>query len=208
MNDLELKLLWQKQALPAHAPVVDASLVENMQKRMKRFDRTLFWRDARELAACGVVAFWFGRSLTSQPSVTTRLGAVVVILSCLFIAWRLISARRSQRSFPARDSVAEFLSVEVAKVSRQIRLLQSVLWWYILPIYVGVALISFGGPAGLMAKAVFMVVLVLSGGFLHWINQYAVRKTLLPLKHELEATLKAVTELPADQQENSTGAGL
>ena len=208
MNDLELKQLWQSQALPPRASAVDAGVVEKMQKRMKRFDRTLFWRDARELAACGVVAIWFGRNLTPAHSVTTQLGAVVVILSCLFIVWRLMAARRGQRSFPERDSVAEFLTAELAKVSRQIRLLQSVLWWYILPLYVGVALIFFGGAAGFGDKAAIVVVLVLTGGFLHGINQYAVRKSLLPLKRELEATLQAVTELRADQQENGRGAEL
>ena len=71
------------------------------------------------------------------------------------------------------SSVREFLDAEAAQVARQIRLLQSVLWWYVAPLFLGMALMVLGDAGTFLGKALAVLILFLVGWFIHWLNQYA-----------------------------------
>jgi hypothetical protein len=206
MNENEIKQLWQTQALPAPAPVDDLS--GRMKQKMRRFNRDIFWRDIREVAACAVIILWFGADLRHDHSTLRWTGDVILVLSGGYIAAKLLRARRSQRSFLNPDSVREFLAGELDKVERQIRLLRTVFWWYLLPLLCGVCLFFVGTNSDLLTDAIVLPVFFLTYWFIYWINQYAVKKTLLPLKTELEQMLKSVTDLTESEsfpdQESST----
>src|SRR5579872_3810862 len=95
MNDEELRNLWQQQSL--RVPDFSATkVVSAMQCKTTLLRRTLFWRDARELVACGVVIMifgWFYFTVYREP--IPRLGDLIVILSAIFAGWKLVHARRS-----------------------------------------------------------------------------------------------------------------
>jgi hypothetical protein len=208
MTDPELKQLWQHQKLSAPPPVPGPDLVREMERRMRKFDRTIFWRDARELGACGVLMLWFGLALFRQTTALTRAGNGIIVASCVVIATGILSARRAQRSFLNPRPVRDFLRGERAKVSRQIRLLRTVLWWYILPLFCGAALSVLGEPVGAWGKALAVAALVPVGWFVHWLNQQAVRRSLMPLQSELDSTLNATPEFLEPENHNSSSATL
>lgn len=194
MNELELKLIWQKQTIQPVSRLLDDGLVEQMKKKMRRLGRTLFWRDVREIGACALLIAWVGAKFSAKNSWLSSAGGIVVILSCALITLELLRARRAQHAFLNPASVREFLDAEAARVARQIRLLQSVLWWYVAPLFLGMALMVLGDAGTFRGKALALVILFLVGWFIHWLNQYAVRKMLLPLKVELERTLDSMSE--------------
>lgn len=86
------------------------------------------------------------------------------------------------------------LRVELTKVETQIRLLRSVLWWYILPILAGSLVFYFGVNRNVKDRIVTVIVFVAMGWFLEWINKRAVRRYLVPLKTELESLLAMATQ--------------
>ncbi|TVR61019.1 MAG: hypothetical protein EA422_13030 [Gemmatimonadales bacterium] len=76
----------------------------------------------------------------------------------------------------------------------QIRLLQSVLWWYVLPLLMGVILV-FGGAMGPgLATALYSVGLAVFGAGVYWLNQQAVRLELLPRYRELDTLVRQFAE--------------
>jgi hypothetical protein len=88
------------------------------------------------------------------------------VAAALFIVFWL---RRAQR--PAsrpNQPIAQMLAQELERVREQIRLLRTVLWWYLASVAVLNAVIW-------------------------WANQRAVKTQLLPLEKELEAQLATVT---------------
>ncbi len=210
MNDDELRKLWQQQ--PLREPVPSAEqLISAMKKQTSQFRGIVDARDLRELVACVFVTIIFGCYAfflhAQQP--LARLGDWIVIAGMMFIAWKLIHTRQSTPAAPPGATVVESLRAELNSVRAQSRLLGSVLWWYLLPSFVGLLLMTWGGlpinepvalvlmiPTNIIVTLFFIAVYVL----IYWLNQRARATQLLPLEAQLEALLHAAeTGEPLDQ---------
>jgi len=192
MNDSELKRLWQSQNIVDKQSVGSEQLTEGVRKRMKKLDRALFWRDGRELAACALVIWWFGERRIPNESTLTFVGRVIVVASCLVIAGVLLYGRRGAKSGSSAVSVRESLLRESSKVERQIRMLNSVVWWYLLPLLSGCVLYHWGADPSLAGDVVYLFVCVVIGGVIAWVNRFAVKRTLTPIRTELQRTIESL----------------
>jgi hypothetical protein len=201
MHDDALKQLWKGQHFEALPALPDEAQIAAMKKRMKCFDKTIEGRDYRDVAACiFIIAFFVWDLAFRNNSVLTQTGCIVLIASAVFIGWQLIgSKRRLPRAEPSAP-VFGAVKVELQKVENQIGLLQSVAWWYLLPLFVGVLLCNWGARGSFPSKLVYLVSVLALYVFIYWLNQFAVKKNLLPLKRALEALLRsAETGEPLDQ---------
>ena len=68
MNDLELQKLWQQANVPPPASATDMEIIYRMKRKMRKFNRDIFWRDARELVACGIVIYLFAPGIGGTGS--------------------------------------------------------------------------------------------------------------------------------------------
>ncbi|MCL4179706.1 MAG: beta-lactamase family protein [Verrucomicrobia bacterium] len=201
MNDDALKHLWKEQRFEALPALPDEAQIAAMKMRMKGFDKTISWRDYGEVAACILIIGWFGWDLLFRSNSTlTQAGCVVLIVSAVLIAWKLIwSKRRLPQSGP-NAPIFDAVKVELHKVENQIGLLTSVAWWYLLPLLVGVMICHWGGSGGVPSKVIYSAFVLALYVFIYWLNQRAVKNNLLPLKRELASLLHAVeTGEPFDQ---------
>lgn len=200
MNDQELKNLWQQQ--PVSTPTVSApQLVSAMQNKMSDLRRKLLARDARELFGCVVILVIFGLFFFNTQAPVSRLGDLIVMASAVFIGWRIIHARRSTPSAKPDATTVETLRAELHSVRTQSQLLQSVLWWYLLPIGTGVLISVWGDDNSLFFEIVFTLTIVLTYAYIYWINQWARKKQLVPAQAQLEALLhSAETGEPLSQE--------
>jgi CubicO group peptidase (beta-lactamase class C family) len=189
MNDDALKRLWQQKTFPVPSSLPDAEQIALMERKMKRFDKTIFRRDLLEVAACVLIVFWFGRELFKTQSRETALGCLVLICSGIFIACKLVISKRRMPRIDPSDSLEKATESEIRKVEVQIRLLRSVWWWYLLPIMVGVNLCFAGMNSSLMAGIAYAVAGLMLNIFLYWLNQRAVKRNLAPMKMELESLI-------------------
>ncbi|HEY4414272.1 MAG TPA: serine hydrolase domain-containing protein [Verrucomicrobiae bacterium] len=189
MNDDALKQLWQSQKFNAPSALTDAEQIARARRGVKQLEHTIFWRDIREVAVGLVGMLWFGSELFHSHSVMSLLGCWILILSFIFISATLLF---NQRRVPAADPAApmeDFIRCDLRKAEVQIRLLRSVLWWYLLPIMVGVNLFFAGSGLDLFSDLSYLFLTVGLSVFLWWVNLWAVKQTLLPLKVELESLL-------------------
>ena len=201
MKDDELKRLWQQQTVAPGPQIANTEVALQMKKRMDRFNRGIFWRDAREVGACLALTAWAGYGLACTASALTHAGHVIIILSSAFIAFRLTTTRRKNQVGQCSDSVSRFLVAEGVRIQNQINLLRSVLWWYILPLLSGAILMVLGQEVSSIRKGVVLGVMILFGWLVHWLNQRAIRTSLLPLKRELDRTRAAVSTGGSARQE-------
>lgn len=195
MNDPELKELWLNQPPAGRAQPSGEALLANTKAKMKKMDRTLFWRDIREYVACAFIVWWFGLRGTGADNALTITGRVVVVAGCLLIAGVLYYSQRRQRPKADIASVRKALEGELDRINRQIKLLRSVLWWYVLPISVGCALIVFGTAKNPASVAAGLGAIVFVCIFVCWINQFAVKRTLVPLQKQLQETIDSIPTL-------------
>ena len=200
MNDDELKKLWQRQPLrkPDMSP---EQLISAMQKQTSQLRRTLDARDLRELAACAFVMVIFGMFyFTVYRTLVSRLGDLIVIGSSIFIAWKLVHTRRMTPPAPPGATVIESLQAELKAVRAQSRLLGSVLWWYLLPLGIGVLLCAWGGGGGLAGNIGYTIFVIALYAFIYWLNQWSRARQLLPVEAQLESLIRsAETGEPPDE---------
>jgi CubicO group peptidase (beta-lactamase class C family) len=189
MHDEALKKLWQGQRIDTPPTFGDEKLIAAMQRKMKSFDRTIFWRDWRENLAAIFVAIFFGGTFFTVSAPMARIGCVILVLASAFICWYPMHKKRGVAKAEPDAPMTEALQSELQKVEVQIGLLRSILWWYLLPLGVGVLLFSFGDSRSPSFNLGFPVVVIALYAFIYWLNQRAVEKQLLPLKREIEGLL-------------------
>lgn len=190
MHDDALKELWRGQPMGARPVLPDELQMASLKRRMKSFDRTIVRRDVVEVAACLlVIAFFSWELLFREQSALSRGGCSVLIASSVFIVWTLIG---SKRRWPGPDPVApviEAVKSELGKVESQIGLLKTIVWWYLLPLFVGVVMCHLGTALPLTIKLINLAVTAGIFVFIYRLNQNAVTNHLQPLKGQLESLL-------------------
>ena len=156
-------------------------------------------RDVRELLASAGIIIIFGGYFFYQTSLISRVGDLIVISGAIFIAWKLLHARRTSPPAPPGATVVESLRAELHSVRTQSKLLGTVQWWYLLPLTVGELVFIWGliPDTGLITLLVMVPVnIVFSLGIIA-INVFVYRlnrsplKQLLPLETELQSLLHA-----------------
>ena len=83
-------------------------------------------------------------------------------------------------------SVLECSREHLAWLDRQIVLLKNVIWWYVAPLCVGCLLFGWGLAHGsMLAFALHTVIVLAVGAGIVLLNQYAVRRSLQPVRDEV-----------------------
>jgi hypothetical protein len=119
----------------------------------------------------------------------TRLGVVVVIAAAVLIAVKLSRAARAPFEAGVDHPVAVALRAEWTQLNAQIRLLESVLWWYVGPMWLGLVMIIAGrAGASWLTLGCSAAVTVLSLVVLQ-LNAIAARRHLRPRRDDLSRLL-------------------
>lgn len=200
MNFEELQKTWQTQNRGPRLTLGADLLLKEVEHNRKYFVRSIFWRDVREVGAAAILALWSIRCGIKNHDWLSFLMA----LACLSVVAFMLADRWMQRKKrPAiSDPLRACVEVSLGQVNHQIWLLKNVVWWYLLPLGLGLE-ITFGYSAwrfrSLGLSSVFMsVAMGLGCVLLYWgiylLNQYAVRKGLEPRRQELEALLASINQ--------------
>lgn len=170
----------------------DTEVLALVLKRSAGFQRTIRWRDARELVAAALVVAVLLPTLI-RGGWLARAGVGLIIAGCGLIFVMLISARRLAAPRPDWP-LAQVVRAEEARVAAQVRLLETVLWWYIAPLATG-AMLIVAGDAGLswFTAGYALFVVALSVG-IYWLNRVALRRDLWPRRAELQGLLQQLED--------------
>jgi len=202
LNDEELKDLWRKQKTDA-APPIDARVqLDAMRTRIATLHGVLSARNFGELVAAAMVAIVFIAYLFLFPHPIMRIGSLIIIAGAVLASCRLLgSARRSPRP-DAAAPVTVWLKQERERVHREAELLRTILWWYILPFWLGTSVFFWGMVSLPIALRVVCIGLnTLLNVWIYRLNQAARLKQLLPVQDDLDALLQG--EAPSTQEGNS-----
>jgi hypothetical protein len=129
--DDELMLLWQQGA--SNTP--DAAEVARLAARasMRRFDRLVARRNVFEtVAACGVLLFFGWRLAAGDDRVTNGVSFACVSFVMAYLWWQ----HRHETIVDATADAGAYHAALMARLDRQIGLLRTMPYWYLLPLYV------------------------------------------------------------------------
>jgi hypothetical protein len=185
MNASELEHLWQRQQGIEPSPENIAQIAGSVSALDRKFRRRIWWRDLREIAAVLILAVWFG--LSGQTWLRW-----LAVASILFVAAWIIRSRIVVRPDREMPSVIERLQQMIRETETQIHLLRSVLWWYLLPCAVALFVMVLDSPPRNFRSSQLLISvgpLILFFLAIYWLNQWAVRKKLVPQRENLRHVL-------------------
>lgn len=185
---------WQRQDAVSREEVDEDELLARVRERSEAFDRGIRRRDLLETVAAVAVAAFFGYEAVTATTGLARIGAVILVASAGFIVWWLRRARTAGPPASADLSVADRLRAERQRMDVQIRLLETVAWWYLAPPAVGLALFIVGLRVGTTATLASLALVIVTFTAVWYVNRRAVRRDLRPRRKELTRRLEALEE--------------
>jgi len=207
MNPDELKQIWQQPPAQGRLMVDAEMLLREVRRNDSWFRTTIFWRDAREVSiAVVMLPVWLWMGIALKLPWTWYLMIPVLIWVGGFMLVDLL--RYGRKEVSAEEPLIRLLSDSLAQIEHQIWVLQNVFWWALLPtglamaIFLTQAAIGLTGRPGIKTwnvgvvtgQTAILVIVVFAG--IYWLNQRAVRKTLVPRRQELEALLASLSDQP------------
>jgi hypothetical protein len=126
--------------LHAHLAVRGPMSPEEFARDVLLFERTIRQRNRREVFAGVVVVAAFSALLWRGPGFMARIGFGLVIAGTLFVI-HYIRTRGATRPVPMQGELAASVAVYRQELERQRDLLHNVMWWYLLPLFPGMAVL-------------------------------------------------------------------
>jgi hypothetical protein len=104
-----------------------------IRKHLKSIDRKIIIRDILEIAAAILIipAGIFIAYLL--PNLFIKTGAILMIPSAMLIIYKILQARKSKKQMNQNESNLVYLENNLTYYQNQKELLNSVVYWYILP---------------------------------------------------------------------------
>lgn len=184
MNDDQLKKLWH--TANGQVTLDEGKLAGRMDMQLQRFERDIRRRDRREIVASAVLIPVFAAMTVVAQPVATKAGAALGTLwaiACIIILKRTSAAKPADTSLPCRAHL-----VQIAAYTRlQRSLLNSVLWWYVLPFTISCSLMFAGYGRWWELTAV-----VAMAAFVLWLNKRTVKTYFDPLLRDIELQLQSL----------------
>jgi len=200
----ELRRTWQSQQGVCKLNIDSDILLKEVKRNKKWFEAAVFWRDVREVGVAFIMFVFFLYCGLEQNIWSLILLALLVLGIGAFMVVDRFSAKRKHPKF--NGTLISCIESSLAEIKHQIWLLKNVLWWYLLPLGIGIAVFiihiiwetlrTFSGKHSVYALvflSTYLVCCTLFFWFIYWLNQRAVRKELLPRKVELEGLLDSLS---------------
>jgi hypothetical protein len=181
-----LSELWLREAGPATDPGQLAPVLDRLQA-LERTVRRRDWLETGSALAMIPIFVWVA---ATTSSILARAGALVIVAACVLIPLRLRAARRGP--FDRGDAIADALRHELDRVRAQERLLRSVVWWYLFPLGLGLALFILGSVPSLWVAAGLIAVVAWLYAQIWRLNQRSIERQLEPRIRELLSWLASL----------------
>ena len=200
MNFEDLKVIWDTDNERPAFTLDEEALGRTVVRRAEKFRRQIFWRNWREIGVAlvlVVVFLWQGITSTGKAGGEVSLlswSHFITALACAFVAGfiRISGQRQNAREANGADSIDGNLRMLSSHLSLQIRLLNNVGWWYLLPLLPGgILFIAATSDDGVEFWGRSVFVLLLFGGIL-WLNLWVAGKHLVPQRREVDSLLAAL----------------
>jgi hypothetical protein len=194
MIEDELVKLWQSSPNQERIKFERSRLMIDVQSGIDRFNKLIRYRDMREGAGAliGIPMFIF--FAYKAPFLVSKIGAVLVVLWGIYVVFRLRSVAKHKPG-PLAGTYLDYLYTFRKYLQSQKHLLDTVLYWYILPCFTGITLIFLGpslesGELGTFAKLEAAVVGVSVA--IYFLNKYAVKESIVPRLEKVEGLIKVM----------------
>jgi hypothetical protein len=207
----DLQNQWQKEGGNAAVQISYDVLLKEIKRSKNYFNAMIFWRDMREIVVgIALVVYFFYAGMREKQLWPLFLIAGCVLFVCLFLlADRLYYRRKNDLQ---NNTLREYVENSLAQVNHQIWLLRNIFWWNLLPVLLSIVVFNVYVTFSIYKKLhivrgeikttiaailYFLISFLITAAIfwgVYWMNQWAVKKELLPRKEELGNLLKGLED--------------
>jgi uncharacterized membrane protein len=203
MLETELKEIWKNSSAEERIKFDLSRLIIDVNEKVSKLEQAIRSRDIADLVTSLVSIPIFGFLAYVVPFPVTRIG---ILLAMVGFIWNIIAKRIHQKKkqpVSATTSFREQLAVQKSRLLQEIRLSDTVLYWFLLPGFIpfAVSILGLGDPmaygltnelinqilpmsfAFKLGNLLFAVVVF---GAIYWANKRNIRKTLVPMIEDIE----------------------
>ena len=190
MIEDELVKLWQSSPNQERIKFDKSRLMLDVQSGIDKLERAIKYRDLRETLAVAIVGPFFIYMGFITPSVVSKIGSGLVVLYGIFVVFWLNRAKKHKPG-PLSSTYLEYLHKAKHHLGVQKHLLDTVLYWYILPAYVSLTVFTLGaGTTDYIVK--MQIMLIALSGAIYYLNKRAATKTLVPKLVKIETAIEVM----------------
>ena len=215
MLEQELKNIWKNSSKSEKIKFSTSRLLMDLDRERNSIEKSIKIRDTTEISASifGILTFcYFAFEI---PFPLTKVACVLTIVWFIYLILRLKKNKKQKHQIDLTLSLREQLCNQKANMLREIRLLDNILYWYILPPLLANVLFifSFGNPEdynwfpyiierlteenllsflpiSMHTKIYYLSGSILYCTFLFWINKRVIKKQFQPMVKTIERMQK------------------
>lgn len=191
MIDDELIRIWQSSPNQERAKFEKSRLMIDVQSSVDDLHRKIKYRDLREQIPALIVIPGFAYYVFVVPPILSKFASVLVIL---WVGYVILRLRKTKKSKPGAytTSYLDYLHKTREYIEAQKHLIDTVLYWYILPCWAIVTLFIMGfmGESGKLRWMIQTEILtILIGVATFFMNKRAVKKHFVPRLEKIDALI-------------------
>lgn len=203
MFEQELRDIWKNSSEAERIKFDLSQLLVDLNKKMNQIEKDIKKRDRREIIASiiGIIMATYLAYVVPFP-----ISKAACLLSITWFGYVIYKLRSTKNSAIPVDLTLPFrrqLEDQKANMQQQAQLLDTVLYWYVLPPYLVNVLfiLGWGDPAAigwdhflagifssltLTGKLTLLAFLAVFYGFIVWLNKHAVKVRYKPIIQDLD----------------------
>ncbi|MDX1768666.1 MAG: hypothetical protein R3294_11475 [Arenibacter troitsensis] len=193
MIEDELIKIWQSSPNQERIKFEKSKLMIDLQSSLDRFHRTIKYRDLMETIPGIIIIPIFVYIAYTIPFTLSKIGAIWIILSIIYIIIRLQKAKKI-RPGSFTETYRDYLIKTKEYLFIQKKLLDTVIYWYFSPIAIGIVLFSIGAINNIKDLLVNLGGLIVLGIIVYILNKRAIKKQITPRLKKIDELLKVMEE--------------
>ena len=202
MLDKELLNIWKNSSKTEQIKFDISRLMIDLKNNLTRTENKIQRRDRIESIAAIIGIFVFGYFAYEIPYPITKFACILAIAWFVFVIYKLRSVQKHKLPLDTILSFREQLKAQKSYLLKQAHLLDSVLYWYVLPPFIMnlIFIIGVDGStqdstsSGLLSylphsshdKITTIITLILFYAFVFWLNRSASKRNLRPIIADIE----------------------
>jgi|TARA_R110000744_G_scaffold90607_1_gene175889 glucan phosphoethanolaminetransferase (alkaline phosphatase superfamily) len=196
MMEDELIKIWQSSPNQEKIKFEKSKLIIEVQSSLDRIQRSWKYMIIRETIAAIIAIPAFLFITYNVPYTISKIGSIWIVLAVIYILIRLKSAKKHKPT-DFTETYIDYLYKTKDYLNAQKKLLDTVLYWYVLPVFPGYVLILLGfihipekRKIIIIAALAFVVMAILA----HFLNKRGVRKEFDPRLKKIDELIQVLEE--------------
>lgn len=194
MFESELKRIWHSASPTEQLKFEKSKLLLQLKHGFEKKENDIRQRDLREIIVALALIPFFIFLVINTDSLWIGAGAVVLIGFCFNVVYQLRAVKKKKRSINLSSNLKEQLANTRDYLNDERKLLDNVLYWYLLPPAVGILLVVIGSSENIWTSAVYLIVVVVLYTWIYNNNKRAVKSDYDPLIKKLNQSIEELEE--------------